>query len=102
MAIRNAQINPALGLPGFYTAHALPTTVALGTITEGFDDVTSTTSEYIFLQSPAAVAIGDDLTYDANYLGTKVAADAGQVDAIVASGAGVGAWFRLKARRAGP
>jgi hypothetical protein len=50
------------------------------------------------LQSPAAVVANNELTYDANYLGTVVGAAAGQVFAINASGANQFTWFRLKRR----
>lgn len=103
MAIRTGTGNPALGLPNFMLTHTLPASVPLGTITEGYDDVTSTNAEYIFLQSPANIVAGDDVTYDpTTYVATEVGAGVGQADAIIASGAGVGAWFKLKPRRVGP
>jgi hypothetical protein len=101
--IRPGQINPPLGLPAFTdVADIAPTgtgpKVPLGTITLGFDDVAQKQYEYIYLQSPAAVVANNELTYDANFLGTVVGAAAGQVFAINASGANQYTWFRLKRR----
>lgn len=98
MGTRTGQTNPALGVQSYDLASALPLNVPFGTITQGFDTVTG--SEYIFLQSPGAVA-GNDVTYDVAYLGTVVGAGLGQATAVTASQAGNGAWFKLKSRDGG-
>jgi hypothetical protein len=102
--IRTGQSNPPLGLPAFTDVADTVANggsgpkVPLGTIALGFDDVAQKQYEYIYLQSPAAVVANNELTYDANYLGTVVGAAAGQVFAINASGANQFTWFRLKRR----
>lgn len=93
--------NPMLGLALFGVAYEAtdPNLPALGTIVSAYDSEANTTDEYIFLISPASIAIGDDVDWDAT---TKQAietiAGAGGAVAIVASGATQRAWFRLKRR----
>lgn len=99
MAIRTGP-NAALGLPAFGVAFDSAMSVAPGTVVTGYDDTNDRTDEYIWLESPAAIVVDDDVTYDAAYVATEVAAGLGQADAIVASGAGQYAWFRLKPRPA--
>jgi hypothetical protein len=97
MGVRTGAVNPPLGVPAFGVAHdvlAFP----LGTITQGYDDATQDDDEYIYLQSIAGIAIGDEVDYDVNYLVTEVAAAAGAAKAIVASGANQYAWFKLHRR----
>lgn len=96
MAIRTGN-DCGLGVPQFTSVETTPQ-IAPGTVVPGFDDVTGRQNEYIYLLSPAAVAVNDELTYDTAYLGTKVAAGSGQVTAINVSGAGQYAFFRLKRR----
>lgn len=98
MGIRTAQ-NAQLGCPSFTDVSSAATPpVALGTIIEGYDDVNNRTNEYIYLQSPAAVVAGNELTYTTAYVGTVVGAGTGQVTAINTSGAGQFTWFQLKRR----
>lgn len=99
MTIRTGP-NAPLGVPAFGVAFDTAQGVALGTIVNGYDDANNVTNEYIWLKSPAAIVVGDDVTYDAAYQATEVAAGNGQADAIVASGAGQFAWFLLKPRKA--
>lgn len=96
MGIRTG-VNAPLGCPDFARSHT-EAGVPVGTVVTGYDDVNDVTNEYIFLESPAAIVAGDDVTYNASYVATEVAAGAGQADAIVTSGAGEYAWFQLKAR----
>lgn len=98
MGIRAGQNNPSLGLPRFGVAFDDMSTVAAGTIVEGYDDVNNRTDEYIWLKSPAGVAAGNEATYDNTYTATVVAAPNGQATALVASGVNQYAWFRLKRR----
>lgn len=98
MAIRSG---PAaqLGVPLFASVSTDATPpVPLGSIVEGFNDATGNIDEYIYLQSPAAVVAGNELTYTTAYVGTVVGAGTGQVTAINSSGAGNFTWFRLKRR----
>lgn len=98
MGIRTAA-NSQLGIRAFTDVNADATPpVPLGTIVEGYDDVNNRTDEYIYLQSPAGVAAGNELTYTTAYLGTVVAGGSGQATAINASGANQFTWFRLKRR----
>jgi hypothetical protein len=104
MGIRPGTVNPALGLPLFTDVADTVANggtgpkVPLGTITIGYDDVAGKNNEYIYLQSPAAIVAGDEMTYDNNFLGTEVGAGTGQVTAINTSGANQFTWFRLKRR----
>ncbi len=100
MAIKAAN-NPPLGMPLFGVAYDatdanLP---ALGTIVPAYNDATNTQDEYIWLISPAAIIVNDEVDWDATTMqATEVAAPGGGAIAIVASGANQRAWFRLKRR----
>lgn len=100
MAIRPTN-NPALGLPLFGVAYDatdanLP---ALGLVVSAMNDATNTTDEYIWLISPAAIIVNDEVDWDATTMqATEVAAPGGGAVAIVASVATQRAWFRLKRR----
>lgn len=98
MGIRTAQ-NAQLGCPLFTDVSSAATPpIALGTIIEGYDDTNNRTDEYIYLQSPANIVAGDEVTYTTAYVATEVAAGSGQATALNTSGAGQFAWFRLKRR----
>lgn len=98
MAIRTGTCNPALGLPAFAVAQDAPFTCPLGTIVEGYDDVNNRNNEYIFLLGAAAIVAADEVTYDAAYQATEVAAPNGQAVALATIAAAQGGWFRLKRR----
>lgn len=100
MGIRTGYDAP-LGMPTFGVAHDDSKGIAPGTVITGYDDVAGTSSEYIWLASIAGIASGDDVDFTGAYVVTEVAADTGMADAIVASGAGQYAWFKLKQNRAG-
>lgn len=100
MGIRTGY-NAPLGMPRFAVAYDDDQGIALGTVINGYNDITETSSEYIWLRSVANIAVGDDVDFDANYLVTEVAADTGMADAIVASGVDQYAWFQLKRSRGG-
>ena len=100
MGIRTSY-NAPLGMPAFEVAHADDQGIAPGTIIQGYDVTNDRNAEYIWLLSIAGIASGDDVDFTNAYVVTEVAADAGMADAIVASGAGEYAWFRLKQNRAG-
>lgn len=99
MGIRTGR-NAPLGCPAFGKAFDDSQTIRPGTIIEGFDDVNNVVDEYIWLKAGVAHAVGDDVTYNAAYTTAAAAANAGQADAIVATGANQYAWFKLKPRAA--
>ena len=96
MTLRHGR-NCALGLPALGTVSDTAD-CPLGTISNGYDDVAGTSAEYIYLRSPANIAIADDVDFDANFLATEVGAGAGGAVAVVASGVNQYAFFRLRAR----
>jgi len=99
MGVRTGS-NAPLGCPAFGVAHADDKDFPLGTIVNGYDSATGTHAEYIWLQSPTAIAVGDDVDFNATtYDATEATADTGAADAIVASADGEYAWFKLKARQ---
>ena len=100
MGIRTGY-NSALGLPLFGVAYEAtdPNLPALGTIVSGFNDANSSQDEYIWLISPANIAVNDEVDWNpTTFVATEVAAPAGGAVAIVASGNTQRAWFRLKRR----
>lgn len=97
MGIRPGTSNPALGLPSFTDVADAPA-IPLGTICIGFDDVNQRNNEYIYLRSVAGIVANDEVTYDANFLTTEVAAGSGQAVALNTSGVNQYTWFRLKRR----
>jgi hypothetical protein len=54
--------------------------------------------EYIYLQSPAAIVPGDEVTYTTAYVATEVGAGTGQATAINTPTVGQFTWYRLKRR----
>jgi hypothetical protein len=98
MTIRPGTSNPALGLPLFTDVSDTPK-IPIGTIAIGFDDTNSTNSEYIYLQAPANIVPGDEVTYTSpGFVATEVGAGTGQAVAITTPAVNQYTWFRLKRR----
>lgn len=95
MGIRTS-FNAPLGMPAFGVAFDDNQGIAPGTRCQGYDDENDIVNNYIWLQSAASIAVGDDVDFDAAYDTTEVTADTGMADAIVASADGQYAWFQLK------
>lgn len=93
--------NAPLGMPQPLVAHADAQGIAPGTVQNMFDSVAGTSAEFVWLQSPAAIIVGDEVDFTTAGVATEVGAGTGMAKAVVISGAGQYAWFQLNPNRAG-